>query len=63
MAGDAVLNGHGIGMGLMTLETGQDFGMALVTGAAAHLRMRAGHNLVGFRHGIVMAAQTGVVSL
>ncbi len=63
MAGDAILNGHGIGMGLMTLEAGQDFGMALVTGAAAHLRVWAGDNLVGFRHGIVMAAQTGVVSL
>jgi len=63
MAGDAILNGHGIGMGLMALETGQDFGMALMTGAATHLRVRARHDLVRFRHGIVVATQAGVVSL
>lgn len=63
MAGFAILGRHGVCVGFVTLETGQDFGMALVTRTAAHLGMRARYDLVGFCHGIVMTAQTGVISL
>lgn len=63
MAGYAILNCHGVGMGFMTFEAGQSFSMALVTRITAHLGMRARYDLVRFCHGIVMTAQAGVVSL